>query len=146
MPRSNDGRESRLTPSVADRVLARAAQLDAASDDVLSVAQLREIATEVGISSPALASALREYRAEEAPIPLWVRACLLGVPDRAMALRYYKLLIAGLCLSPVFVLTRSGPLRGGLGAIGLACFFLAAIWSTSRAVRWMDRHGWHRLP
>jgi len=137
--------ESALTPKVAERVLARAAEIDAASGEDLSVIQLSDIAMEAGISASAVAGALREYRAEEAPVPGWVRLCLIGVPDRAMALRYYGIFLGGLCLSPLLLRFGDSAVTRGLVAGGVAAFFAGALWSTSRAVRWMDRHGWHRL-
>ena len=143
-----------LQTEVADRVLARAAELDAALVGALSVDRLREIATEAGISPEALASALHEHtteasaplKLEEPRVPGWVRLCLLGVPDRASALRYYWIFVVGLCASPLLLRLGATPVTSGILTLSFATFCFGALWSTSRAVRWLDRHGWQRLP
>jgi hypothetical protein len=142
-----------LPTEAADRVLARAAELDAGPAGALSVDRLREIASEAGISSEALAAALHENATvgsarttvEEPPVPGWVRLCLFGVPDRAAALRYYWIFLAGMFASPLLTRFYPTPMTGSVIAAGFATFFFGALWSTSRAVRWLDRHGWGRL-
>jgi hypothetical protein len=153
MSRDYNNEKSSLPTEVADRILARAAELDAAPAGALSVARLREIAAEAGISSEALAAALHENATvgsarttvEEPSVPGWVRLCLFGVPDRVAALRYYWIFVAGLLGSPLLATLYSTPITGGVIAAGFATFCAGALWSTSRAVRWLDRHGWQRL-
>lgn len=135
-----------LPPKAAQRVLARAALLDAAPSGALSMSQLNEIAVQVGISKEAMIGALREHEAMNNRAPGWVRLCLLGVPDRAAALRYYWIFAAGLCASPLLLLLGTDPVTRGVLALGFAAFCAGALWSTSRAVRWLDQHGWQRLP
>ena len=134
--------------ALAKRLLARAAELDAARSSGLSPAQLREIAREAGIAPEAFDAALSEPALRDtggrprASVPLWVRLCMFGVPDRGAALGYYWLLVAGLCACPLLALQgiRNVPtvLFGG-------AFLSFALWSTSRAIRWLDRHGWEQL-
>ena len=138
--------EQAFTPEVAQRLLARAAQLDAGSTGALSVAQLCEIATEAAIGPAAMESALREYATAKKPVPVWVRATLSGVPDRPTALRFYWIFVAGICASPLLTRLNVRPLTGGLLSLGVASFCLAALWGTSRAVAWFDRHGWQLRP
>ena len=139
-----------VSADTADRVLMRAATLDAAPSGGLSVTRLREVAAEAGISSEALETALEEEsgvaRGAAEPIPSWVRVCLFGVPDRAAALRFYWIFVAGMIASPLLLRLPAMPLIGESLAIGVATFCFGALWSTSRAVRWADRHGWQQLP
>ena len=132
----------------AKRLLARAAELDAARAVGLSSAQLREIAREAGIAPEAFDAALSDPALAEvsaeghASVPFWVRLCMFGVPDRSAAMGYYWLFVAGLCACPLLALqgVRSVPVVL-LGGASLAF----ALWSTSRAIRWLDRHGWEQL-
>ena len=143
--------ERTLTPDIAQRLLARAAELascpdrDAEPAGALSVLQLSEIALEAGISPAAMEGALREHTTAHEPVPVWVRATLFGVPDRATALRFYWIFVAGLCASPLLMRLNVRPFTGGALALGLAAFCFGALWSTSCAVAWFDRHGWQRL-
>ena len=138
--------ERTLTPAVAQRLLARAAELDAGPTGALSVLQLSEIAAEAGISSVAMADALREHSSAKQRVPVWVRACILGVPDRVTALRFYWIFVIGLCISPLAMRLNVPPIAGAVLALGFAAFCAGALWSTSRAVGWLDRHGWQHLP
>jgi hypothetical protein len=108
--------------------------------------QLSEIALEAGISPAAMEGALREHATAQEPVPVWVRATLFGVPDRATALRFHWIFVAGLYASPLLVRLNVRPFTGGALTLGLAAFCFGAPWSTSRAVAWFDRHGWRRLP
>jgi hypothetical protein len=136
--------ERALTPDVAQRLLARAAELDASPTGALSVLQLSEIAAEVGISPVAMQAALHEHATAKEPVPAWVRVSLFGVPDRASALRFYWIFVAGLCASPLLTRLHVRPFTGGVLALGFAAYCFGALWSTSRAVAWFDQHGWQR--
>ncbi len=95
-----------LAPDVAKRVLTRAAALDVQPTGALTFSQLSAIAAEAGISSMAMEEALREHITAKEPAPAWVRVCLLGVPDRVTALRFYWLFVLGLCSSPLAMRLR----------------------------------------
>lgn len=140
--------ERRLPPQAVEQVLKRAAALDAAisSTGALTSDQLRDVALEAGISASAVSEALREQSRDEGPAPAWVRFCLWTVPDRATALRYYWIFVGGMSLSPLLMLFGHSAVTRVLLSGGVTAFFIGALWSTSRAVRWMDRNGWHRLP
>ena len=140
----------RVHDALAKRLLAQAAELDTARTFGLSAAQLRDVAQEAGIAPEAFDQALGEsgltdgvLGGRRASVPLWVRLCMFGVPDRSAALGYYWLFVAGLCACPLLALLsiRNVPtvLFGG-------AFLSFALWSTSRAIRWLDRHGWEQLP
>jgi hypothetical protein len=139
-----------LPQDLAERVLGRAAELDAAQRDAVPVARLREAAEAAGIAPAAFDEALSDVTGHRpgAPVrvPFWVRFCLFGVVDRRVALVYYWCFAVGLVLGPVlsFMLPVSGRIRLGLGAFLLA-WMTFGVWSTARAVRWMDRHGWDKL-
>ncbi len=60
LPRS-DG----LSEETAHRILARAVELDERNEELISLAQLREVAAEAGISAEALERALREVQAAQ---------------------------------------------------------------------------------
>ena len=135
-----------LAPDAAQRVLTRAAALDVDPAGALSFSQLSAIAAEAGISSMAMEQALREHTTAKEPVPTWVRACLLGVPDRVTALRFYWLFALGICVSPLAMRLHVTSLSGAFLALGFAGFCAGALWSTSRAIGWLDRHGWNRLP
>lgn len=153
------GENLTLTEETARRVLARAAELDGSSAGSLSVEQLRQIASEVGINRQSLDAALRELRenpssvarsadgSPSASVPAWVRICMTGVPDRRIARGYYWLFLAGLIALPLWALldsTRGGATMPLPVAAGMA-FFAFALWSTSRCIRWLDRNGWGLL-
>jgi hypothetical protein len=140
---------SPVSAEVARMVLTRAAELDHHGESISSQ-QLRTIAREAGISDAALDAALLEVRDRglitrgkpEGAVraPLWVRICLFAVPDRTAASIYYWLFVAGLIALPV-VAVESPKLDAAPAFAGmLACVF--ALWSTSRAIRWFDVHGW----
>jgi hypothetical protein len=155
MSHSDDRAAEILSGDTAARVLARAAELDVAVRQGTSVAQLRAAAQEVGIAPSAFDSALREIVAADAPlagnnrVPWWVRVCLIGITDRRAAMVFYWFFALVLILAPLgtALLPGSTPrsirLLAPLLVSGWAFF---SLWSTSRAVRWLDRNGWDRLP
>ena len=156
MPKSNDADAHRLPDGAAERVLARAAELDAASTSGLSVAQLRSVALEAGIGPEAFEAALNAVRGELGSVnsavslptavggrvPTWVQLCLFGVPDRRSAMTFYWIFAGGLCAMPVLAI--SGAQEASTTIAG-ALFLMFAAWSTSRAVRWVDEHGWNLM-
>ena len=148
---SRDDRTASVSAEIARQVIGRAAALDAADADAVSVERLHEIAYDVGISPGAMQRALHEHAEAatgegEPPVPWWVRCCIFGVPDRASALRFYWIFVGGLLASPLLLRVTRAPLLGRWLAVVTLLFCLFASWSTWRAVRWLDRHGWHRLP
>jgi hypothetical protein len=150
---SRDANRRTLPAADAERLLARTAEMDAAGPPELSVDQLREIAAQAGISPDAFDAAVRDLAATPAParVPLWVRACLVGVPDRRAAMTYCWSFAAALCSVPLLVvLAASWPAADRVLAtptlLLVAGWSSFALWSTSRAVRWADRHGWDTLP
>ena len=66
--------DSRLTDEDAQKVIARALELEAQSADALTVTQIREIASELSIPASAVDQALSEYHAAGADGPPSVRA------------------------------------------------------------------------
>ena len=118
----------------------------------MPVQRLQAIAAEAGISPDAVAAALQEHAREGTTasdglvVPVWVRVCTLGVPDRSAAIRYYWIFVACLCASPLLLRMDSTFAHTQLLAITAAAVSFGALWSTSRAVRWLDQHGWQRLP
>ena len=136
-----------VSPDIARRVFARATEIDAGNDGALTVQQIEEIANEVGISQSAVLAALREHsNSSIASLPIWVRLGTLGVPDRQTALRFYWLSVATTCLSPFLLLVPSTRPMGICIALVVGIFSFANVFGTSRAIRWLDRHGWERLP
>jgi hypothetical protein len=152
----------RLSEEQAARTFRRAAELDGAAGRSLSVEQVRQIATEAGMSSRSVELALSELSAQLAsgeavpnlsrpavgPPPRWVRFCMLGVPDRRIARVYYWLFLAGLIAIPL--VWRLGTPAGPPGPTGFMPLFAMAfcgfaLWSTSRTIRWLDLHGWNTL-
>jgi hypothetical protein len=151
MTRRDDVRSTHpLSDDDARRLLTRAAELDVARASDVSIAQLRDIAREAGIAPAAFESALGEpaFAAPSAgprtAVPLWVRVCMFGVPDRAAAKAYYWLFVAGLCASPL--LAWQGTIGARPTALLAGAFLTFAAWSTSRAIRWLDENGWELLP
>ncbi len=148
----------KLSDEKARRLLMRAAELDGAADSSLSLVQMRQIATEAGISSRSFDAALEDLTAltssgdsassldEDSFVrraPAWVRACMFGVPDRAAAMGYYWLFVAGIIAFPahrLFIGTE--PIIATFAGMAFCTF---ALWSTSRAIRWLDQHGWDSL-
>lgn len=80
-------------------------------------------------------------------VPLWVRVCMSGVPDRRTAMVYYWLFVVAACAFPVGTLLLSGgpSARQFLLALLGTAFSAFALWSTAKAVRWLDRWGWDTL-
>ena len=117
----------------------------------MTIERLHEIADDVEISPGAMQSALLGHaavvrREGETRVPWWVRFCMFGVPDRASALRFYWIFVGGLVASPLLLRVTSAPVPARWLVVGPLGFCLFASWSTWRAVRWLDRQGWHRLP
>ena len=154
MATHHESERNSLSTDAANRVLARAAELDIATAGAHSRGRLRESAAEAGISGDAFDTALHEHESlaatpllgEAARVPGWVRLCLFGVPDRAAALRYYWIFVAGLLATPLLARLGSTPASKGAIAVVFATCCFGALWSTSQAVRWLDRHGWQLLP
>jgi hypothetical protein len=150
-----------LSDESARRLLMRAAELDGGGDPQLSIPQVRQIAVEAGISPHSFQTALQELAPYLATVdsdhmrnrssanrpPLWVRLCMFGVPDRRIATGYYWLFLAGLVAFPILTLLVGTRTTGAVMAlmIGEMAFCTFAIWSTSRAIRWLDRHNWDVL-
>ena len=142
---------SAVRPDAAERLLARAAELDARSRAAIPVGRLREAATEAGIAAAAFDAALSELASDATAThraPWWVRGGLFGVPDRRAAMVWYWVFPVMFVAGTVAITTlpaRVGP-NARLGLLGaLAAWALFSMWSTSRAVRWADHPGWDAL-
>jgi hypothetical protein len=148
-------RENMILPDrTSARILARAAAIDSATSGGPSIAQLKAAAAEAGISSTSFDAALVEFSAHELaelerPTPWWVKLCMAGITDRRAAMILYwtfQVMVFVLPATALLLLPGSVPagtrLALSLLGIGFATF---AMWSTSRAVRWLDHHGWQRL-
>lgn len=83
-------------------------------------------------------------RTERSTAPAWVRLCLFGIPDRRTAMTFYWLFVVIAAAFPALELLP--PRITGGAAVAGSLFSVFALWSTARAVRWLDRHGWDRLP
>jgi hypothetical protein len=90
---------------------------------------------------------LSDTRSTTLSAPWWVRVCMTGVPDRRAAMVYYWMFVGALCLSPAMAWGVIPPVVGDgrTSAFAGIAFFSFALWSTSRAVRWLDEHGWSSL-
>jgi hypothetical protein len=148
---SDDALNTRsLSDGDVRRLLARAAELDVARSSGVSATELRDIAREAGIAPEVFDEVLSERGIGEpvgdsdATVPLWVRICMFGVPDRAAAKAFYGLFIVGLCASPLLAWRSTTGARST--ALLAAAFLTFASWSTSRAIRWLDENGWELLP
>jgi hypothetical protein len=141
-----------ISERAAERILARAAGLDAEQHGNVPVARLREAAAEAGIAPHAFDAALSELAGAPTArggAPWWVRVCLFGVVDRPVAMVFYWLFVAASILAPALLLvlpTRLGTAHRLTLVASLAGFATFSLWSTARAVRWADRHGWDELP
>jgi hypothetical protein len=142
----------KVSDQEARRLLARAAELEGAVDS-LSIAQLRHIASEASISARSFDAALEEFgdalsrvrdegRGSVARPPAWVRLCMFAVPDRRAAAAYYWLFVAGLVAFPVNAVLSDGFSASSIAGMAFCTF---ALWSTSRAIQWLDVHGWDLL-
>ena len=135
-----------LAPDDAAQVIARATMLDARHADGMSLPRLREIAHEVGIHPDAVLEALDEHASQrETVVPMWVRLCTMGVPDRAAAVGFYWLFIAGIVAAPLHLVLVHSRFLGATLFLAMVALCFSASWSTSAAIRWLDRHGWDRL-
>jgi len=121
----------------------------------VDVAELRRAALEAGIGAPAFDAALREGvvpTLATAPTPPWVvRLTMIGVPNRVAAWGVYGffllVLLASAAGAVADTLGRSSPIQLERSlALVVASFSIFALWSTAKAIRWTDRHGWDRLP
>ena len=139
-----------LPPEVVKRLLVRAAALDSRMSGGLTLHEIRNVAAEAGIQASALEAALKELGEDfslhdhehRASVPWWVRLCMFSVPDRVAAMRFYWIFVAMILVSPLYLLlvpTAAAP------SVGLLLFGIFASWATSRAVQWLDRHGWELL-
>lgn len=153
MAHSEDREAASLSAQAAARLLARAAEFDTSASESTSVTQLRAAAAEAGIAPHAFDAALQSMTRgtsprEGATVPRWVRICLLGVVDRRVAMVFYWLFATVMMLAPVSAMALRAT-RGteiGMGVLLLSGWSFFSLWSTSRAIRWADRHGWDRLP
>jgi hypothetical protein len=146
----------RLSFSRAEQLLERAAAMDAQERaGGVDVAELRRAALEAGIGAPAFDAALREGvvpTLATAPTPPWVvRLTMIGVPNRVAAWGVYGffllVLLASAAGAVADTLGRSSPIQLERSlALVVASFSVFALWSTAKAIRWTDRHGWDRLP
>ncbi len=146
------GLNLRLSEESVARVLTRAAELDGSARQGFSIEQVREIATEAGISARAIEMALDEHTNHSAgsqpSAPAWVRMGMIGVPDRGVAIGFYWLFVAGLMAFPIgaFVLKAMGWGNVSMSAaMGGMIFCTFASWSTARMIRWLDKNGWSTL-
>ena len=147
-----------LPLGTAERLLARAAELDAGRRDGVSVAVLRAAAEEAGIARPAFEAALAELgdahvargqAARPARPPWWVRVSLAGMIDRRAAMVAYWIWHVAILLAPALVLTLPTGFALRLRvivALYLMVWSCAAAWVMARAIRWADRSGWDALP
>jgi hypothetical protein len=142
------------------RLLTRAAELDTTRGAQTSRVRLKEAAIEAGIGADAFDAAWRELHNDATALtvpgdaqsteaiaatsaigvkaaPWWVRTCLWGVPDRKAAIGFYWIFLAVGLISAVVGIGSSSPI-----AFTISGFSLFAIWTTSQAVRWLDKHGW----
>jgi hypothetical protein len=148
---SNEDSTVFLSDQVARELLARATVLDAAQRDSVSLARLRDAAQEAGIGVDALDRAVAELveRSENRErAPLWVRRKLFGVVDRAGAMVFYWLFVLMTLGIPVYLLVAPGRATFGqrlISAIAFGIITTYMTWSTARAIRWADRHGWDKL-
>ena len=160
MDRDGASDPQRIPSAAVERLLARAAELDAVDASAVSVDELRSAAVDAGIKSQAFDAALRELgrkpalgesglpststsRPGRSAVPAWVRLCLLGVPDRRAAIVFYWVFAVAMCAGLLLPLTEVPLPRFAAFGLGAFCFF--GLWSTSSAVRWLDRHGWDLL-
>ena len=146
----------RVSMPQAESLLARAAALDAQERaGGMNVAELRRAAVEAGIGAAAFDAAYREafVPATAAAVrPPWiVRITMIGVRNRVVAW--------GCCAFFLFLLFSSGAaaVASKLGwspplqietslALVVASFSVFAHWSTAKAIRWTEQHGWDQLP
>ena len=146
----------RVSVPHAETLLARAAALDTQERvGAVDVAELRRAALEAGIGAAAFDAAYREsaVRANTASItPPWiVRVTMIGVPNRVVAWGFYAFfLILLFGTGAVAVASKFGwspPLQIETSlALFVASFSVFALWSTAKAIRWTEQHGWDQLP
>src|SRR5947209_553377 len=102
----SDDVPDRVPADIAARLTARAAEIDAADADNVSVAELRTAAIEAGIGAEAFDAAVAESRAQAsltAHRPWWARLCLAGMVDRRAAVVAYWTWSIGLFAAPALV-------------------------------------------
>ncbi len=146
----------RLPIPQAEQLLARAAALDAQEGaGGVDVAELRRAALEAGIGASAFDAAYREAAIPAiatAPTPPWiVRITMIGVPNRVVAWGFYAffllLLMASGASAVADKLGMASPVRLETSlAMFVMGFSMFALWSTAKAIRWIDQHGWDQLP
>lgn len=140
-----------LSVEAAREALARATVLDAARHESVSLVRLRDAAQEAGIGvdafDRAVAEVIERSRKQERA-PLWVRRKLFGVVDRAGAMVFYWLCVLMTIGVPVYLLVAPGRatlVQRLLAAIAMGITTTYMTWSTARAIRWADRHGWDKI-
>jgi len=146
----------RLSFPRAEQLLERAAAIDAQERaGGVDVVELRRAALEAGIGAPAFDAALREGvvpALATAPTPPWiVRVTMVGIPNRVVAWGFYAFFLLVLLASAAGAVAEklgmSSPIQLERSlALVVASFSVFALWSTAKAIRWTDRHGWDRLP
>lgn len=146
----------RVSMPQAETLLARAAALDAQERaGGVDVAELRRAAVEAGIGAAAFDAAYREaavpVTAASVRPPWIVRITMIGVPNRVVAWGCYAFFLSLLFGSgAAAVATKLGwspPLQIETSlALFVASFSVFALWSTAKAIRWTEQHGWDQLP
>jgi len=152
----NEQSPERFPIESAERLLARAAALDAQDGaGTVHVADLRRAALDAGIGEAAFETALREAASplkSNAPKPPWiVRVTLIGVPNRVVAWGFYAVFsLALLSTGVAAVAAKAGatvPLAQDTPLLLFVAFWsFFSLWSTAKAIRWADTHGWDKLP
>lgn len=160
MTSKRDRRPEEVPEAAVEPLLARAAELDAVRRSTVPIARLREVALEAGIQPEAFDAALGEAESHVARLspdetstrqvqssaarkaPAWVRFCMFGVPDRRTAMVFYWVFGTALGASPFLTLWFDLDRLTAFAVLGFSVF---ALWSTSRAIRWLDQHGWDTL-
>jgi len=106
----------------------------------IPLASLRRLAADAGIDGAAFDAAFqRAGDSIRVRPPRWVRLCMLGVPDRQAAKGFYWLFVLGLLA--VLPAVKFHWVSDGKGIFAI-CWLVFSLWSTSAAIRWLDRHGW----
>jgi hypothetical protein len=150
----------RTTATDAERLLTRAAEIDASRASGSSIVELRDAALQAGISPEAFDAAVRgasrdtsverpgfaeAIHARPRP-PFLVRLTMTGVPDRRAAAAYYWMFVAAMIAAPLLAVAWPGrtPVRP-VGSLVISAFSFFSLWTTSYAMTWLDEHGWDAL-
>jgi hypothetical protein len=149
MTADHNEEDAAMSRDAAMRVIERAARLDNAKTGAISLEELRATASDVGLSSDAFSTAVREESAgllaprEEKP--LMVRLGSFGVPDRRSLSVMYWLFMTCSVLSPFILRLPWAPASRWSLFLGYVAFCAFNIWGTAKTIRWYDQHGWSRL-